>query len=102
MLRHGFLRNAYAGQGTEQAIQSICICMAGFGQVIDAAHTISKRIGNAEACSRAEYAAAGIRHCHFDESRIRRDIANATIRLRHQAPPILGKNIKGEDLLTGR
>lgn len=86
--RRRFLRDAYAGQGAEQAIQSIAIRLTRFGQVIDAAHFVSQCIGNAETCSRAKYAAAGIRHCHFDEPRVRRDIADSAVRMAHDTPQI--------------
>lgn len=42
-----------------------------------ATHVTSQCIGNTETCSGTKHAAAGIRHCHFDEPRIRCDISDA-------------------------
>jgi hypothetical protein len=60
-----------AGEGAQQAVQSACICLTLFGQEADGVYLTSKCIGNAETCSRTKHAASGIRHCHFDEPRIR-------------------------------
>jgi len=45
-----------------QAVQRSGICLTLFGQEANATHLVSKCIGNAETCSRAKHAAAGIRH----------------------------------------
>jgi hypothetical protein len=100
MFRRRFLCcNAYAGQSTQQAIESIHIRLTSLGQVIDAAHLISERIGNPKARSRAERTAARIGHCHLHELRIRCHIANAAIRLSHEIPQYSG-NISEKPLLT--
>jgi hypothetical protein len=91
MFRRRFLCNAYAGQGTQQAIQSIHIRLTSLGQVIDAAHLVSERIGNPKARSRAEHIAARIGHCHLHERRIRCHIANAAIGLSHEIPQYSGQ-----------
>ena len=88
------LCHADAGEGAQQAIQSIGICLTVFGQESYAAYLVSKCIGNAEACSRAKHTAAGIRHCHFYEPCIRRYIADATVALSHETPRIQGENIR--------
>ena len=89
-------RHADAGEGAQQTIQSVGICLTLFGQEANATHLVSKRIGNAETCSRAKHATAGIRHCHFDEPGIRRCyIADATAELSHETPQIPRENIRG-------
>src|ERR1700690_2137738 len=87
MSRRGFLRDAYGGQSAEQAIESIAIRLTGFGELIDAADLVSERIGDAETCGRADYRAAGIRHCHFDEPHARGDITDSADRLGHDHNP---------------
>jgi hypothetical protein len=82
------LRHADARESAKQAVQRIGICLTLFGQEANATHLVSKRIGNAETCSRAKHGAAGIRHCYFNEPRIRRDIADAAVRLGRQTPQI--------------
>jgi hypothetical protein len=57
------LCHADAGEGTQQTIQRIGVCLTVFGQETNAKYLVSKCIGNAEACSRAstrlrEYAIA--------------------------------------------
>jgi len=89
------LCHADAGEGAQQAIQSIGICLTVFGQEPNATYVVSKCIGNAEACSRAKYTAAGLRHCHLYEPCIRRYIADATAELNHETPQIPGENIRG-------
>jgi hypothetical protein len=86
MFRRRFLCNAYAGQSTQQAIQSIHIRLTSLGQVIDGAHLISAHVGNPKARSRAEHIAVRIGHFHLHELRIRCHIANAAIRLSHEIP----------------
>ena len=80
--------HAHAGEGTQQAVQRTGICRTLFRQEANAAHLVSQRIGNAETCRRAQHAAPGICHGHFDEPRIRRDIADAAVWLGHTTPPI--------------
>jgi hypothetical protein len=89
------LCHADAGEGAQQAIQSIGICLTVFGQETNATYLVSKCIGNAEACSRAKHTAAGIRHCHLYEPCIRCYIADATAELNHETPQIQGENIRG-------
>jgi hypothetical protein len=91
MLRRCFFRNAYAGQGTQQAIQSVGISLTSFGQVIDALDFVSECIGDTKARSRTKYAAAGICHRHLHECRIRSYIADTAIRLGHKTPRDFGQ-----------
>jgi hypothetical protein len=90
------LCHADAGEGAQQAIQSIGICLTVFGQETNATYLVSKCIGNAEACSRAKHTAAGIRHCHLYEPCIRRYIADATAELNHETPPKFSERISEE------
>ena len=78
------LCHADAGEGAQQTIQSIRIGLTVFCQESNTAYLVSKCIGNAKTCSRAKHAAAGICHRHFNEARIRRDIADAAVRLCHE------------------
>ena len=91
------LCHADAGEGTQQTIQSIGVCLTVFGQETNAKYLVSKCIGNAEACSRAKHPAAGIRHCHLYEPCIRRYIADATAELNHDACRLMSGRGKAED-----
>jgi hypothetical protein len=93
--------HADAGEGAQQTIQSIGICVTDFGQETNAAYLVSKCIGDAEACSRAKYTAAGIRHCHLYEPSVRCYIADAAAELNHETPQIQGENIRGSKILNG-
>jgi hypothetical protein len=54
------LRHADARESAKQAVQRIGICLTLFGQEANATQLVSKRIGNAETCSRAKHEAAGM------------------------------------------
>ena len=88
MFGRRLLCHADAGESAKQAVQRIGIRLTLFGQETNATYLVSKCIGNAETCSRAKHAAAGIRHCHFDERRICRNIADSAVRLGHETPQI--------------
>ena len=88
MLGRRLFRDADGGESAKQTVERIGICLTLFGQEANATHFVSECIGNAETCSRQKHAAAGIRHCHFDEPRIGRNIADAAVRLGHETPQI--------------
>jgi len=86
VFRRGLFSYADAGESAQQAEQGIGIRLTLLGQEANAAHLVSKRIGNAETCSGAEHAAARVRHRHLDKPGIRDDIADAAIGLGHKTP----------------
>jgi hypothetical protein len=53
----------------------------GYGAPYHIAATLIGSIGNTGACSCAQHAAAGIRHCHFDKSSVCRNVADSAVRL---------------------
>ena len=79
---------ADAGENAKEAVERIGIRVTVFGQEGNAAHVVSKCVGNAETRGRAEHAAAGVGHCHFDEARVGDDIADAARLLGHKTPQI--------------